>query len=106
MSWNHRVVKKQYPNGEIQYSVREVFYNEDSTIYAYTENPVDIAGESISDLKVYLQWCLDCLDKPVLIDGEVDFVDNNPVYKRMPKKIKKSNKTTKSIHKNTRKKFF
>jgi hypothetical protein len=26
-------------------------------------------------LKEYTQWVLDCLDNPILIDGEVKFVD-------------------------------
>lgn len=73
--WNHRVVKQALEEGTDWYSVREVFYNDDDTIYAYSEEPVDICGESIADLKEYTQWVLDCLDKPILIDGEVKFVD-------------------------------
>ena len=72
--WNHRVVKEVI-NGEDWYSVREVFYNDDGSIYAYTEKPVDICGKSIEELKEYTQWILDCLDKDILIDGEVEFVD-------------------------------
>lgn len=73
--WNHRVLKETI-NGEDWYSVREVFYNDDDSIYAYTEEPVDIAGESILALKEYVQWILDCLDKDILVDGEVEFVDS------------------------------
>ncbi|MBU4225655.1 MAG: hypothetical protein KKC71_07525 [Chloroflexi bacterium] len=72
--WNHRVVK-QILNGEDWYSVREVFYNDDGSIYAYTEEPVDISGESIEALKQYAQWVLNCIDKDILVDGEVKFVD-------------------------------
>ena len=74
--WNHRVVKETI-NGTEWYSVREVFYNDDNSIYAYTMEPVDISGESISDLYEYCQWVLNCLDKEILIDGEVEFVDKN-----------------------------
>jgi hypothetical protein len=73
--WNHRVIKEQLA-GEDWYSVREVFYNDDDSIYAYTEEPVDICGESIENLREYLQWCLASLDKDILIDGEVKFVDS------------------------------
>jgi hypothetical protein len=73
--WNHRVVKAVYPDGEEWFSVREVFYNADGSIYAYTEKPVDIAGESIDALREYLQWCMNCLDKPILEDGKVKFVE-------------------------------
>lgn len=74
--WNHRVIKETI-HGEDVYSVREVFYNDDDSIMAYTLEPVDIVGESIDALREYLQWCLNCLDKPVLIDGEVTFVDRD-----------------------------
>ena len=28
-------------------------------------------------MREYLQWCLNCLDKDILIDGEIKFVDND-----------------------------
>jgi len=75
--WNHRVLKEILPNGKDWYSVREVFYNADGSINGYTKEPVDISGESIDDLRKYVQWILNCLDKPILVDGEVEFVDRN-----------------------------
>ena len=75
MHWNHRVIKAVDNNGEESYSVREVFYNNDGTIYAYDSDPVDLTGETMEDLKQYLDWCYKSLDTPVLIDGEVIFVD-------------------------------
>jgi len=77
--WNHRVLKEKL-NGEDWYSVREVFYNDDGSIYSYTVEPVDISGESIADLKEYTQWILDCLDKDILIDGEVIFEDDDEFH--------------------------
>ena len=74
--WNHRVIKKVYrPSGEESYGVHEVFYNDDGSIYSYTVNPVDAACETLDDLREYIQWMLNCLDKPVLIDGEIDCHD-------------------------------
>lgn len=73
--WNHRVVKEILKGGEEWYTIREVFYNDDDTIYAYTDDAIDISGESIDDLRKYLQWCLKSLDDPVLVDGEVEFVE-------------------------------
>ena len=71
--WNCRVVKETI-SGQDFFSIREVFYD-DQGIYGYTEEPVDICGESIDALREYLQLCLDCLDKPVLEDGKVEFID-------------------------------
>jgi hypothetical protein len=73
--WNHRVVKETLPNGEDWYTVREVYYNADGTIYAYTQEAVGISGYTIEELREYTQWVLAALDKPVLVDGEVQFVD-------------------------------
>ena len=81
--WNHRVVK-QVINGEDFYSIREVFYNGNNSIWAYTEEPIEISGSSIDELREYLQWCLGCLDKPVLIDGEVKFFDTEEDKNNLP----------------------
>lgn len=71
--WNHRVFKEVFDDGEEQYSVREVFYNDDGGIYAHMETPVDIAAESIDALREYLEWCLKSLDQPILEVGKVEF---------------------------------
>jgi hypothetical protein len=76
--WNHRVVKKEYPESAeayTEYSIREVFYNEDGSIYAYTENPMETCEGSLEELREYLMRCLKALDKPILVDGEVIFND-------------------------------
>lgn len=73
MTWNHRVVKKIYPSGEESFGIHEVFYNEKGEIYAYTEDPIDLACESTDALKEYIGWCLKACDQPILIDGEVIF---------------------------------
>ena len=72
--WNHRVVKS-LENGQDWYTIREVFYNHDGSIFAYTEEPVDVSGETIEELRQSLGWMIECLALPVLIDGEVEFVD-------------------------------
>jgi hypothetical protein len=73
--WNHRIVKQKLADGTDWFSVREVFYNEGGAIFAYSEDPIEIVGESIDELRQSAQWVLDCLDKEILIDGEVTFVD-------------------------------
>lgn len=73
--WNHRVIKKIYEDGEEEYGIHEVFYNTDGTIFGYTQEPVRVACESIDALREYLQWMVNCLDKDILVDGEVEFVD-------------------------------
>ena len=79
MTWNLRVVKQIFDDEIDWFSIREVFYNKNGDITGYTEDPVDICGESIDELLGYLHWCLNCLDKPILEDGKVEFVDQDSV---------------------------
>jgi len=72
--WNPRVIKKVYPR-ETLYEIREVHYNPDGTIYAYDVDPVELQCESVEALREYLQWCLNCLDKPVLEEDNIVCVD-------------------------------
>jgi hypothetical protein len=74
--WNHRVLKQTLPDGTEWYTVREVYYNDDGSIFAYTERPVEIAGESLAELRQEIEWILACLDQEMLIEGEVEFVDD------------------------------
>jgi hypothetical protein len=74
--WNHRVLKEILPDGKEWFSVREVICNDDGSIFAYTERPVDICGESIDEIRVYCQRIMNCLDKGILVDGQVEFVDS------------------------------
>ena len=73
--WNLRVIqeKRSEEDGGDEFSVREVFYNDDDSIFAYSESPVSVTAESVSDLREYVTWFLEAFEKPVLVDGEVEF---------------------------------
>ena len=90
--WNHRVIQETLKNGDNWFSVREVYYNDDGSIYAYTEEASKADGETIEGVKEYLKWCLNALDKPILIDGEVKFIepeDAGPDASTLPEKEQK-----------------
>lgn len=73
--WNHRVVQSK-TGDYISFGIHEVFYNDDGSIHAYTEEPISVCNESLKELRETLERMLRCLDKPVLIDGEVEFSDS------------------------------
>jgi hypothetical protein len=74
--WNHRVIKKEYPEEDYtEFAIKEVYYNEDQSIYAWTEDPCRVHGESLESLRQFLERCLKALDQPILVDGEVVFND-------------------------------
>lgn len=75
--WNHRVVKKYYDEDYTEFAIKEVYYNEDKSIYAWMEEPCRVHGESLESLRQFLERCLKALDQPVLVDGEVEFVDDD-----------------------------
>jgi len=79
--WNHRVIRKVYENGEEEYSIREVHYNNAGKIYAYTEEAVDLARETLDGLRQYILWCLKALDDPILEDGKIEFASDDISYK-------------------------
>jgi hypothetical protein len=78
--WNHRVIKKVFDNGDEQYSLQEVFYNKDGEILYYTLDPVDLACETIEDLKEYIGWCLKSLESPVLEEGKIVLAKEDDEY--------------------------
>ena len=71
MPWNHRVIKLNISDN--YYKISEVFYNKDGSIFSYTNTGV--GGESIDDIRETLEWMLECLDKPILIEEEIKCVD-------------------------------
>ena len=63
MYWNHRVVKK-----DNQYSIHEVYYDEEDKVAFMTERSVEPHGESLESLKKDLTRMLAACDKDVLED--------------------------------------
>lgn len=70
MSWNHRVVRRIYPNthmdDSIVYQIHEVYYDENGAINSITSEPINIVEESVEDLKTTLQRIIKCLDNPII----------------------------------------
>lgn len=72
MTWNIRVVRDRYDNGDEFYSLREVYYDDDGNVTAMTADAgINIEGETYEDLAEYLSWCVIGLSKPVLDPAEL-----------------------------------
>jgi len=80
-TWNHRVIKRTYPRetteDEVLYGIYEVYYNEDGSIYGHTEDPVNVMEYSTDELLDTLERMMRCLGKPVLVHGEIEFVETD-----------------------------
>lgn len=66
MSWNHRVVRRVYPDAEVLYEIHEVYYNPDGTVDMMTVDGIDPIGEDLAGLRWTLEHMLRALEKPVL----------------------------------------
>tara|TARA_R100000278_G_scaffold51752_1_gene43723 strand:+ start:162 stop:398 length:237 start_codon:yes stop_codon:yes gene_type:complete len=74
--WNNRIIKHE-KDGATWYSVHEVFYNEDGSIYAHTDDPITIVGETEEEAVEQAEQILrDIKDKPVLVGSELEFKDH------------------------------
>ena len=65
MTWNYRVIKRVI-GGEDSYGIHEVYYNDDGTIRAWSENPIIPTGETPEELKKDFLIQRHALDNPIL----------------------------------------
>jgi len=67
--WNHRVIYHA-PNPETKaeewFGIHEVHY-EKGIPTSLTVDPIDVMGETVSNLKQTLDWMESCLKKPILL---------------------------------------
>lgn len=75
--WNHRIIlKKEDGDSEgCYYEIHEVYYNEDGTIWAITEESVKPFGDTVEDLKVGMKLMLTAFEEPVLIEDDIVYVE-------------------------------
>ncbi len=67
MTWNHRVIRRTHPQWKRPYfAVHEVFYDEDDVPYLVTQEPVDVGGESLDEVRQSLEMMAAALEKPVI----------------------------------------
>ena len=67
MHWNHRVMIRHHEGtDETSMGIREVFYDDDGNIDAWTADDMDPHGETLEELRADLERMLACLERPVL----------------------------------------
>jgi hypothetical protein len=67
MEWNYRVFREK--DGD--YTIREVFYDANGSIFACTENAVEPMGESLEELAQDLEWFREASTLPVLTLADI-----------------------------------
>ena len=77
MSWNHRVVRREFKHlsgdTEVVYAIHEAYYKKpgDTEPNGVTADPVDVHSDTPEGLRWVLNRMLGCLDKPVLEWDEI-----------------------------------
>ena len=70
MSWNHRVVRRFYPNTHMDdsmlYEIYEVYYDKEGKIEGLTEEPIKIREETVDDLRKTIERLTKCLEQPII----------------------------------------
>ena len=74
--WNYRIVRSYPANKEeAWYSIREVYYDNNGKVNGWTENAIAPESNTIEGLLETLQLMLNCLDKPVLDEANLEECD-------------------------------
>lgn len=76
MTWNHRVVRREYVPikvvagesnlPEITFGIHEVYYDDDGTCHLMTEEATTLVAESLDGLKGTFLLMQEAFDKPIL----------------------------------------
>ncbi len=70
MTWNFRIIKHNSEKHSY-FAIHEVFYGDKNEVISWTEKPIDIVGDSRSNVKrIFKQMALD-IETPVLIESEL-----------------------------------
>jgi hypothetical protein len=68
--WNYRIMKRKNDQGQFDFGVYEVFYDDNGKIARWTENSVTPTCESENDLKSEIKIMMDAFDKETLTYDE------------------------------------
>lgn len=75
MTWNYRIIRRQFPSGGYEYSFHEVYYKRDRVIEFWSSNPIAPHGETVKELKTDHHHMLLAFDKPVLEEQDGKLID-------------------------------
>jgi len=81
-------MKRVFENGDSEYSIHEVYYNDNDKVEAWTENPIAPAAENIKELQQTLERMALAAKKPIL-----DYANGKEIK---PQRIKLMRRKTKS----------
>lgn len=75
MSWNYRVIKRNY-DGVEKFGIYEVYYNENDEPTSCTKNPVPIESFNLKELEEDIDKIREALSEPVLNYKKFEDLEN------------------------------
>jgi hypothetical protein len=70
MTWNYRIIKHDAAKHNY-FAIHEVFYDDKGKITNWTERPIDIIGESKTDIKRTLKQMTLDIETPILSETDL-----------------------------------
>jgi hypothetical protein len=70
MTWNYRIIKHDTAKRN-HFAIHEVFYDDKGKITNWTEQPIDIMGESKADIKRLLKQMTLDIETPILSETDL-----------------------------------
>lgn len=64
--WNYRIMKRKNDQGQFDFGIYEVFYDDNGKVIGSTENPLTPVCDSPDDLRQELKIMMDAFDKETL----------------------------------------
>lgn len=72
MYWNCRIIRKTYEFSEETYGIVEVYYESDTdAIFGWSSEFEAPQGETLEELRGYIDWMIAAFDKPILDEAEL-----------------------------------
>jgi len=66
LTWEYRVLKRTYPNGEVEFGVYEVYWGGSEKREGTSKDPVIIVGDTLEQINIEVRNIVAALSKPVL----------------------------------------
>ncbi len=70
MNWNYRIIKHDTKES-VYFAVHEVFYDEKGRITAWTEDAINITGDTAKDVNKTLRQISEDTKQPILSETEL-----------------------------------
>lgn len=79
--WNYRVIVDDINIfGEKNYQIKEVYYNDDNTINAISQNGISPYGNTKEELENDINLMLKALNLPILEESKIIFSSYDKIY--------------------------